>query len=584
MILPPSSVYGGVDGCNFLNALNFFQNTLVVMDYQPAWLGLYALAQNHDQPKGLVEATAQSDVAEAQEMNAASPFLRHEEPWSEANSQAINKLLEFTLRPAATGVVEGATPGGIAAWNLWVFKFLKACAEFLVTVCSYQRVFPKMNEPQEKERLVLLDKADGLLIEIWKDRMLDTGCFTLFHPTPFLGVFHRSTRRSPAMRMIGRRGRRQAATSGRRVERSRVRMEKRMRTLAQPEASQEPSFQALSRPLSEEEAELLAELRLLRAKIQEGKGDLAKAIQEVLYSMEFLRKNATTQSSQACNLGGREAQLRLTVGSKMWIRLRCAMVQLLVSQGRLKAAKAHIQQGLEETKGTQHDVGRVELLMLKVRVEVLSGRLLELQGHRHLGALAAAEVCLALARSLPMPTPSAVYARMMLVAVLQQNPSLAQLQRVEETPEALEATGGAEEEVIDASEMQLLEAAGSIIISPIAKELQKPGKAAEVTSFHEQQKMLAELVSQSLEDLERLLKILGLQMAPRNLNSYYDFGPDGTGQEAFKPPPDPPLLPELKASVARNDAAFAVEVRRGTLPSGAGGHCQLELAVEVRWW
>ena len=26
-------------------------------------------------------------------------------------------------------------------------------------------------------------------------------------------------------------------------------------------------------------------------------------------------------------------------------------------------------QGLEETKGTQHDVGRVELLMLKVRVE-----------------------------------------------------------------------------------------------------------------------------------------------------------------------------------------------------------------------
>ena len=36
MILPPNSVYGGVDGCNLLTALNFFQNTLVVMDYQPA--------------------------------------------------------------------------------------------------------------------------------------------------------------------------------------------------------------------------------------------------------------------------------------------------------------------------------------------------------------------------------------------------------------------------------------------------------------------------------------------------------------------------------------------------------------------
>lgn len=44
---------------------------------------------------------------------------------------------------------------------------------------------------------------------------------------------------------------------------------------------------------------------------------------------------------------------------------------------------------------------------------------------------------------------------------LQQNPSLVQLQRQEETPEALEATGGAEEELVDASEWSLLEAAGS---------------------------------------------------------------------------------------------------------------------------
>lgn len=32
-----------------------------------------------------------------------------------------------------------------------------------------------------------------------------------------------------------------------------------------------------------------------------------------------------------------------------------------------------------------------------------------------------------------------------------------------------------------------------------------------------------------VSDVRRRLR---LQMAPRNLNSYYDFGPDGTGQEA----------------------------------------------------
>eukprot|EP00435_Cladocopium_sp_Y103_P068948 s401_g32.t1 len=312
----------------------------------------------------------------------------------------------------------------------------------------------------------------------------------------------------------------------------------------------EPTLPELARCLTEEEGDLCAELRLQRAKIQEEKGDLGKAIQEVLYAMEFLRRFATTQTSkewhliEECNFGGRpDANLRLHPGSKMWIRLRCAMVQLLIGQGRLKAAKAHIQQGLEETSATQHDVCRVELLMAKVRVEVLSGRLLELQGHRHLGALAAAECCLAHARRLPMPTPSAIYARMMLVSVLEQNPSLATLQRSEDSPEALEATGGAEEEVIDASEMSLLEAAGSIIISPMAKELQKKGKDKVEQSYHQQQKMLAELVTESLQDVEKLLKILGLQMTPRNLNSYCDFGPDNHGQEAFKAPPDPPLMP-----------------------------------------
>lgn len=575
MILPPSSVYGGVDGCNFLSALSFFQNTLVVMNYQPAralpicslytyvatdvcrnvalsikgrllmvqslircrffteaWLALYAISQNHDQPRGLVEAEAlDKAIVEAQEMSNATPFLQHEEPWSEANTQALKKLVDFALTPAAAGVEEGATASGTAAWNLWVFKKLKA--EFLVTVCSYQRVFPKMNEPQEKERLVQLDKADVLLVEIWKE-------------------------------VTGKDDDREAWSTASRTFRE--------------SGGEEPVLPELARPLTEEEGELCAELRQQRAKIQEEKGDLGKAIQEVLYAMEFLRRFATTQSSKECNFGGRpDVYLRLHPGSKMWMRLRCAMVQLLIGQGRLAAAKAHIQQGLEETSATQNDVCRVELLMAKVRVEVLSGRLLELQGHRHLGALAAAECCLAHARRLPMPTPSAIYARMMLVSVLEQNPSLASLQRSEDSPEALEATGGAEEEVIDASEMSLLEAAGSIIISPMAKELQKKGKDKVEQSYHQQQKMLEELVAESLQDVEKLLKILGLQMTPRNLNSYCDFGDHG--QEAFKAPADPPLMPGGASfrSLSNSDARQLPNIYLELMPLRL--HCQLTLAA-----
>jgi len=567
MIMPPSSVYGGVDGSNFLNALGFFLNTFMVMDYQPArclpicalynyiatdvcrnaalatkgrlltvqallrcrsfteaWLALYSLSRGHDQPKGLVEAEAlDTAVVEAQEMAAAEPFRQYEEPSSEANVKAINQLMEFTLPEAS----------GSEAFSQWLFKYLKA--EFLVTVCSYQRVFPKMNEPQEKDRLVLLDKADALLVDIWKE-------------------------------MTGNADDREAWSNSSRTFRE--------------TGGEEPTFQEPTRPLPEEEGELCAEVRLMRGKIQEGQGDLGKAIQEVLYGMEFLRRTARTVSCQECKFGSGSSHLRPHPGSKCWMRLRCYMVHLLIGQGRLKAASAHIQQGLEETRSTLHDVARVELLMAKVRVEVLSGRLLELQGARHLGAVPAAECCLALARRLPMPTPGAVYARMMLCTVLQQNPSLCELRRSEENAEALEASGGAEEEVLDPSEMLLLEAAGSIIISPIAKQLQKKNKDKDKASFHEQQKLLADLVAQSLQDVDNLLSIMGLQMAPRNVNSYCDFGEDGSGSEAFKPLPDPPLLPKPKASfckLSHNDSRELPSIYLELMPLRL--HCQLELAA-----
>ncbi|CAE7632541.1 Mpped1 [Symbiodinium pilosum] len=605
MILPPSSVHGGVDGANFLGALSFFQNTLLVTEYQPArclpvcmlydyvatdvcrnltlaikgrlmaahslircrslteaWLALYAVSRGYDKPRGLM-ATEALDVAvtEALEITAAQPFRCSEEPASAANVQAVNQLMELTLTGAGAGAVdaEAAPVTGTAAYNLRFFKYLKA--EFLIAVCSYQRVFPKLNEPQEKDRLALLDKADALLVEIWKE-------------------------------VTGNDDDREAWSTASRASRE--------------SGAEEPAFQDPVRTLTEEEGELCAEVRLMRAKVQEGKGDLGKAIQEVLYGMEFLRRLAVTgtKSSQDCNLGAASSsRLRVHPGSKCWMRLRCYMVNLLVSQGRLQAAAAHIQQGLEETKATQHDAARVELLMSKVKMEVLSGRLLELQGERHLGAIPAAECCLAVAaRNLPLPTSSAVYARMMLVNMLQQNPALVQLKRTEETAEALEATGGAEEEELDPSEMLLLEAAGSIIISPIAKELQKAvnKKGTKKMTFHEHQKMFADMVAECLDDVEKLMEVQGVQRAhlhPRNLNSYCDFGPDSSGEEAFKPPPDPPLLPEIKPrfrELSHNDSRELPNVYLQLMPLRL--HCQLALAdlqlelgemqeaASSRWW
>ncbi|CAJ1443325.1 unnamed protein product [Effrenium voratum] len=242
------------------------QALLRCRSFTEAWLALYSLSRGHDQPKGLVEAEAlDTAVVEAQEMAAAEPFRQYEEPSSEANVKAINQLMEFTLPEAS----------GSEAFSQWLFKYLKA--EFLVTVCSYQRVFPKMNEPQEKDRLVLLDKADALLVDIWKE-------------------------------MTGNADDREAWSNSSRTFRE--------------TGGEEPTFQEPTRPLPEEEGELCAEVRLMRGKIQEGQGDLGKAIQEVLYGMEFLRRTARTVSCQECKFGSGSSHLRPHPGSKCWMRLR----------------------------------------------------------------------------------------------------------------------------------------------------------------------------------------------------------------------------------------------------------------------
>lgn len=592
MLLPPNSVHGGLDGMTFLGAIAFFQNTLTALDYQPArclplcsvhnyvatdvcrnlalsikgrlmavkalikcrlltdaWLAVFSIAKGHDKPRSLLSnEVIDKSILDAQELSATAPFRCQEEPTSEANIQAVVQLHDFVLSPAGAGCGEGeeaVTTRGMGALNLWTFKCLKA--EFLITVSSYERVYPKLNEPEEKERLGWLDKADAILSEVWKEVTgTDASCEAW------------STASRTALETGG----------------------------------EAPALPDLARLLTDEEGELCAEVRLLKGKIQELKGDLGKAIQEVLYGMYFLQQLASSgvKPGQDCNFGGPGAsmQLRSHPGSKSWMRLRRYMVSLLTSQGRLSAARDHIEQGLAETKSARDDVARVELLAAKVKVEVLSGRLLELQGDRHLGAVPAAECCLAVAaRSLPVPTPSAVYARMMLFNLLQQNPSLAQLQRNDSSSEALEANGGAEEEVLDPNEMLLLEAQGKIVISPIAKDLQQAARRSEKTaasakgstSFRERQQLLADMVEQCVRDLDSLLDVQGFQLRPSNLNSFLDFGPDGNGSEALKPPEQPSLLPPMKPKFAdreQSDSREPPNVYLELMPLRL--HCELQLA------
>eukprot|EP00930_Biecheleria_cincta_P076561 TRINITY_DN6376_c0_g4_i1.p1 TRINITY_DN6376_c0_g4~~TRINITY_DN6376_c0_g4_i1.p1 ORF type:complete len:3084 (-),score=609.55 TRINITY_DN6376_c0_g4_i1:253-8580(-) len=594
MLLPPNSVHGGVDGTTFLGAIAFFQNTLTALDYQPArclplcalhnyvatdvcrnlaltirgrlmavrslvkcrlltdaWLALFSIAKGHDKPRSMLSSEViDKSILDARELSTTSPFRCLEEATSEANIQAVSQLLDFVLTPGGAGCGDGeeaVTTQGMGAANVWMYKCLKA--EFLITVSSYERVYPKLNEPEEKERLGWLDKADAILSEIWKEVTgSDANC--------------------------------EAWSTASRT--------------ALETGSEAPALPKLARPLTDEEGELCTEVRLLKGKIQELKGDLGKAIQEVLYGMNFLKQLAASsvKPGQDCNFGGPGAsmELRAHPGSKSWMSLRRYMVSLLTSQGRLSAARDHIEQGLAETKSARDDVARVELLAAKVKVEVLSGRLLELQGDRHLGAVPAAECCLAVAaRSLPVPTPSAVYARMMLVNLLQQNPSLVQLRRKESAAEALEANGGAEEEALDPNEMLLLEAQGKIIISPIAKDLQQGAQRSEKaasakdmatsSSFRERQLLLADMVEQCVRDLDSLLDVQGFQLRPNNLNSFLDFGPDGNGTEALKPPEQPSLLPPTKPKFAdrqQSDSREPPNVFLELMPLRL--HCELQLA------
>jgi len=514
LLLPPNAVHGGVDGLVFLGALAFFHDTLLVANYQlsrclpvcslynyiatdicrnlslvvkgrllmahaliksqafdSAWFVLYGISKSHDQPRSLLASEVMDRmIAEMPDVASGSPYTPYrtsEEPFSENNKQALNQLFEFSISPG-----DQEARDAVGSHNLNSFQLL--LMQFVISIGSSGRVFTKVGDVEEVERLGWLEKADGKLRELWKE-------------------------------VTGNEDDIEALASADTAEGD--------QQLAMP-----------ANALGEQESELCIEIRLLLAHAWEARGDLGRAVLEVLYAMRFVQVLATTnvKTSQDCNMGG-SSYLRIHPGAKVWNALRRRMVQLLVAQGRYKAADAHIEQGLQECQSSNDDITRIDLLASKVRVDVMQGHLLELRGSRMSGAIPAAQCCIILAaKRLPVPPACAVVAKAVLSQLLEQNPALAELAGAaspsasEQLAQVIAGYGKGD----DPNETLLLDAQGKIIVSPIAQAMQsKGGGKAEAGLWQK----LDEMMTQCLCELDSLLAIRGFELHPHHLNGLFDI-------------------------------------------------------------
>jgi hypothetical protein len=541
MLLPPNCLHGGLDGVAFLGALAFFYNTFMVTGYQIArcvplcalynyvatdicrntqlaikgrlmmarallycremqstWLILFSVAKCHDLPRSVFTCEYMDKlIVEVKERLGAEPFRNHEEPFTDVNKQAVNALAEFAI--AAVNGHEATEALGL--YNVSLFQFLQL--EFLVTVSSYGRVFSKLADPEEKDRKDWLDKADQRLTTLWS-------------------------------KLTGKDDDVVAWSAGQ-------------------AASKEKGAEAVpmvepARQLSEEESQLCVDIRILRARIWELRGDLGRAVIEILYAMNFLQL-----------LAQQDASSRKTPDMKTWMALRRQMVQLLIAQGRHSAAEAHIEMGLKECKekkieSTQvgDELSRVELLAARARIEVINGKLLEARGappkEVTSGALVSVEQCLATAsKSLPLPTPSAIAARMMLSVVLGQDITLAKIymdggvQSLTKAPAASATAPASKTKKGNADDD--LEAQQRVLMSPIAKALQAKGREpTTLEQYRSRQEYLIKLALQCLEDIDKLLSIQGFELHPHNRNVVLNIG-DTDEVPAY---PQLPFLPPLR--------------------------------------
>jgi hypothetical protein len=229
-----------------------------------AWLALYAISRNHDLPRAaLTGEILDRSIVDVQEMVGAAPYRTYEEPSSEANLKAANQLADFVLAPV--GDVDAAEAFGV--YNTSVFQFLQA--EFLVTIASSARV-SKMGDSEEKERMGFLEKADQKLAKLW-NQLTGKDDDVVAWSAGLASATEKNTEAAPM---------------------------------------QEPVQQ-----LSEEESQLCIDVRLLRAQIAELRGDLARAVAEILHAMHFIRMLAASAR-----------ELRRHPDMKAWMALRRRLV------------------------------------------------------------------------------------------------------------------------------------------------------------------------------------------------------------------------------------------------------------------
>eukprot|EP00928_Gymnodinium_smaydae_P013443 TRINITY_DN14900_c0_g2_i2.p1 TRINITY_DN14900_c0_g2~~TRINITY_DN14900_c0_g2_i2.p1 ORF type:complete len:3483 (-),score=804.97 TRINITY_DN14900_c0_g2_i2:72-9770(-) len=544
-LLTSSSLHGGLDGVAFCSALSFFHKTLAALEYQPerclpicslfnhvatgvcrsrrlatrsrllaaqalvrcrsfgsAWRVLFALSRNHDMPRPLLaNETLDALVVDSRDAADTAPFADSEEPYSEGNMQAVNTFADFILVPEDDAQASVA----IGFRNGVTFSMIQA--EFLVTLCSYGRLALKLDDPESVCRKGWLDKAESKLQKIWKEVTGNEDDIDAWEAT------------SPADSGAG------AAAA---------------------------SVTPPARALAEEDRELVVQTRLLRAWIWELRGDLGRAIKEILHGMRFMQQEVSTSGASRIIAEGadnsEESELWSHSSATSWMLLRQRMVHLLVAQGRIEAASAHIEEGIRECMDLHDDVSLVWLLATKVRVDIQRGVMLEVHGTRRLGAVPTAERCLAVAsKDLLAPTPSVVYARVLLCQLYEQNPLLKEA----DVPPSDKIAAPEVGDENDPYQQLLLEAAGQVIISPLAriegefaKEAADAVPAASPSAAERGRdvtRRAAESVRAAIEDIDRIMRARNgpSRAAPDELHP-------GDMNFLFRSPGDPSVNSELK--------------------------------------
>lgn len=471
-------------------------------EFSAAWFAMHAVANNLDMPRSLlVSEVLDRMILEVQMTTETVPYRTHEAPFTEVNIKAANQLAEFAMAPLKE--VEASEVFG--KQNLYIFDFLKA--EFLVSICSHGRVFSKLSDQEEKDRLAWLDKADASLAKLWSqitgfDDDLEAWSTALHSPD------------------------------------------------AEPRKMQEPT-----QALTEEESCLCIDIRCLRSVIWELRGDLARAVSEVTYSMHFIRllgSSATAAAAGGEDDGARAFRSHPDV--KVWMMLRRRLVHLLVSQGRVDAVGTHIEKGLEECNNAKDALTRVELLSARARIEIMQGKLLQIRGKERTGALPTAELCLSIsAKSFPIPTPSAISARMMLILMLEQNPMLKPSSAADTEQSAKPPAAGKAQTEPTAEQ---LDAAAKDAISPLAQAYKRSKAGKEMPpsleDYRARQFSLIDLATQCTEDVDALLKVHGFELHPPDRNHFLNVRIDGAddfdtaeGDPASAEASQLPLLPPL---------------------------------------